>query len=467
MRDLIHRPYGQLALDFMSQRDRSALLAKPGMGKTVITASYLDILHNVWGEDGRTLVLAPLRVARDTWPNEAKKWRQLGGLEVVDGTGPVTERTAALAKDAPVLTLNYENITWLRDWYADRKKAWPFTTIVADESTRLKSFRLRQGGVRAQSLAKVVHKEVKRFIALTGTPCSNGLEDLWGQMWMLDAGQRLGRTFSAFQSRWFRPTKNGQFNKWVAAEHAQEEIQWRLKDLCLTLDPKDWFDLADPIVNVIEVDMPPSAKKHYKELEKELFTQLADGSEVEVFNAAALTMKCLQCANGAVYLDPARYGPDVAVEVHAAKIEAVESLLEEQGGEPILLAYHFRSDLARLQKAFPDALNLSTPDGMAAAMRGEGRLWLGHPQSMGHGVDGLQYHCNTVVFFAQDWSLENHDQVIERVGPMRQYQAGRNRNVHVHYLVARGTVDELVMARRSSKRSVQDLLMKYMKENRR
>jgi SNF2 family DNA or RNA helicase len=463
VRELVHRPYGHLALDFIGQRERSALWAKPGMGKTLIGLTYLDILHNVLGEDGQTLVLAPLRVARDTWVNEAKKWSQLSGLEVVSATGIAAARTAALRKDVQVVCTNYDNLVWLREWYADNKKAWPFTTIVADEATKLKSFRLRQGGVRAQALGQVAHKDVKRFIELTGTPSSNGLEDLWGQIWFLDAGQRLGRTFSAFQSRWFRPVKAGQFNRWVQADHAQDEIQERLKDLCLTLDPKDWFDLAEPIVNVIEVELPPSARVHYKALEKEMFTQLADGREVEVFNAAALTNKCLQCANGAVYLDSDRYGPDVAVEVHEAKIEAVESLLGEQGGEPLLLAYHFKSDLARLQKAFPHALNLSTEDGMAAAMRGEGTLWLGHPASMGHGVDGLQHHCNTVVFFAQDWSLENHDQLIERVGPMRQYQAGKTRNVHVHYIVARDTVDELVMARRGSKRSVQDALMDYMK----
>lgn len=467
MLDFTPRPHQRVALDFINQRDRCALWAKPGMGKSSVALAYLDTLHNVWGEDGQTLIIAPLRVARDTWPGELKKWASFRGLEMASATGILATRDAALRRDVPLIATNYDNLIWLRDWFDEKKKPWPFTTIIADESTKLKNFRLRQGGVRAQALGKVAHKDVKRFIELTGTPSSNGLDDLWGQIWMLDAGQRLGRTFSAFQQRWFRPVKNGDFNRWVVADHAQAEIQERLSDICLTLDPKDWFDLADPIVNVIEVEMPPSAVKHYKALEKELFTQLASGEEVEVFNAAALTNKCLQLANGAMYLDPARYGPDVAIEVHSAKIEAVESLLGEMSGEPLLLAYHFRSDLARLQKAFPDALNLGTSDGMAAAMRGEGRLWLGHPQSMGHGVDGLQHHCNTVVFFAQDWSLENHDQMIERIGPMRQFQAGLKRNVHVHYLVAKATLDEVVMARRAGKRSVQDELLNYMKEKRR
>lgn len=466
MRDFTPRPHQRVALDFISARDRCALWAKPGLGKTSVALAYLDVLHNVWGESGQTLVLAPLRVARDTWPDEVKKWRQLSGLEVVSATGVVEMRTAALRADVPVVCTNYENLPWLREWYSDNRRAWPFTTVIADESTKLKNFRLRQGGVRAQALGKVAHTDVKRWINLTGTPASNGLDDLWGQTWFLDAGQRLGRTFSAFQNRWFRPIKHGQFNRWVAAEHANDEIHERLADLCLTLDPKDWFDIADPIPNVIEVDLPPSAKRHYRELEREMFTMLSAGNEVEVFNAAALTNKCLQLANGAMYLDHQRYGPDVAIEVHGAKLEALDSLVEEMAGEPLLVAYHFKSDKARLLKAFPDALDLSREDDMARAKRGEGTVWLGQPGSMGHGVDGLQEHCCTVCFFAQDWNLEYHDQMIERVGPMRQYQAGKERAVMVHYIVARGTVDQLVMERRASKRSVQDLLMEAMKVKR-
>lgn len=466
MRDFTPRPHQRVALDFMFQRERSALWAKPGLGKTSVALAYIDALHNILGESGRTLVLAPLRVARDTWPNEVRKWRQFSSLEIVSATGVVEARRAALQSDAPVVCTNYDNLVWLREEFSDAKKPWPFTTVIADESTKLKSFRLRQGGVRAQALGKVTHTEVKRWVNLTGTPASNGLGDLWGQTWFLDAGQRLGRTYGAFQSRWFRPIKNGDFTRWVAAEHAQAEIQQRLADLCLTLDPKDWFDLREPIVNVVEVDLPPSAARHYRELEREMFTALTAGTEVEVFNAAALTQKCLQLANGAMYLDKDRYGPGKWVEVHQAKIEALASIVAENGGEPVLVAYHFKSDRERLLKAFPDALDLSQERDMARAMRGEGEVWLGHPASMGHGVDGLQEHCATVCFFAQDWNLEYMDQMIERVGPMRQFQAGKDRAVHLHYLVARGTVDELVMERRAGKRSVQELLMDAMKVKR-
>lgn len=459
LREYSPRPFAQLAMDHMSANPRCALWAKPGMGKTLLALTHLDILHRVWGESAPTLVLAPLRVARDGWPTEVKKWKHLRGLEVVPVVGSATERRAALRRDAQVYTTNYEQLPWLVEELGDR---WPFRTVVADESTKLKGFRLRQGTMRAQALAKVAHTKVERWINLTGTPASNGLEDLWGQTWFLDAGQRLGRTFSAFRDRWFRPIKVGQFNRWVPTEWAQEEIQQRLSDICLTLDPKDWFDMRDPIVNVVYVDLPASAKVKYRELERELFTMIGS-TEIEVMNAAARSMKCLQLANGAAYVDPERYGDGAWVEVHSEKLDALEDLAEETGDDPLLVTYQFRSDLERLLKRFPDGLDLSRKDHLEAAKAGQGKLWFGHPASMGHGVDGLQEHCNTVVFFAQDWNLELHDQVLERVGPMRQLQAGKDRPVFLHYIVARGTIDEVVMERRSGKRSVQELLLDYMK----
>ena len=454
------RAFSDMVVKHFGEQPRCALWGRPGVGKSILTLTHLEVLHNVLGEDRPTLVVAPLRVARDGWAKESAKWEHLKGFEVVPITGTLEERKAALRKQAPVYTTNYEQLPWLVETLG---KKWPFATVVADEATKLKGFRLRQGTQRAQALASVSHTQVERFIQLTGTPASNGLEDLWGQVYYLDAGQRLGRTFSAFRDRWFRPVKAGDFHNYRATDYAQAEIQERLADICLTLDPKDWFDLKDPIINVIEVELPKSARVKYKEMERELFTMIAD-KEVEAMSAAAKSQKCLQLANGAVYLDPERYGAGTWVECHTEKLDALRELVDETGDDPLLVVYYFKSDLARLQREFPDGLNLSEPEGMAAAMRGEGKLWFGHPASMGHGVDGLQYHCNTIVFFSQDWNLENHDQVLERVGPMRQLQAGLDRPVFVHYLVARQTIDELVMARRESKRSVQDILLNYLKD---
>lgn len=462
-REFTPRPYQRLAMDFLQSTPRCNLWAGMGLGKTSTCLTYLEIDYNVLGNDRPTLVLAPKRVAASTWPDEVRKWRHLRGLEVVSATGALETRKLALGRDVPVVCTNYDNLVWLREHYKDHNRAWPFGRVIADESTRLKSYRTRQGGARAQAIAQVAHKDVTQWWNLTGTPSPNGLEDLWGQQWFVDAGQRLGRTFSAFQQRWFRPLRAGQFHKWVPAEFAQEQIQERLADCSLTIDPHDWFDLREPIVNIIEVDLPASARAKYRELERELFMQLDAGQEVEVFNAAALTLKCLQLANGAVYLDPDRYGPDTAIEVHDAKLEALESIVEEAGGAPILVAYHFKSDLARLQRAFPQGRHLDAdPETISAWNAGHIPLLFAHPASAGHGLN-LQDGGNTIVFFGQWWDLEQHDQIIERIGPVRQLQAGHDRPVFIHYLVARDTVDELVMARRTSKRAVQDILLEAMK----
>jgi SNF2 family DNA or RNA helicase len=458
------RPYAAKAMDLFASTPRCALFAKPGMGKTPMVLTFLAFKYDVWGESAPTLVVGPKRVAEHVWPDEVKKWDHLASLDVVCITGTAAERAAALRLDAPIYTIAYDNLVWLREHFKRSGRAWPFRTVIADESTRLKNFRISQGGARARAIGEFAHAEVDTWINLTGTPAPNGLKDLWGQTWFLDAGARLGRSYSSFESRWFgyKRIKDALTHKVgiqpVIFEHAHHQIHERLADICLTLDPKDWFDLAEPVVNVIEVDLPRRAAELYKQFERELFMEL-DGNEIEVFNAAAKTIKCLQLANGAVYLEDGKEW----VGVHDEKLDALESLVEENAGEPVLCAYHFKSDLARLKARFPDALDLSVDAQMLAAKAGQGRLWLGHPAGMGHGVDGLQEHCATLAFFGHWWDLEQHDQFIERVGPMRQYQAGKDRAVSIHYIVARGTIDQVVVERRKSKGAVQDLLLDYMK----
>jgi len=459
------RPYAALAFAHMANVPRCALFAKPGMGKTPMVLDFLHTLHEHAGESRPTLVLGPKRVAQHVWPDEVRKWQHLASMDVVPVVGTAEQRAGALLRDAPIYSMGYDNLQWLRDHLAARRRAWPFATVVADESTRLKSFRAQQGGKRAQALAQFAHKDVARWINLTGTPAPNGLVDLWGQTYFLDAGARLGRTFSSFQDRYFAwksaqdaatGGKGGRVQQ-IILPHSADLIHEKLADICLTLDPADWFDLQAPVFNTVEVDLPPRAAKQYKEFERELFTQI-DGNDIEAFSAAAKTMKCLQLANGSAYTEDGK----AWAEVHSAKLEALESLVEENGA-PVLCAYHFKADLARLLAWFPDALDLATDAGMAAAKAGKGRLWLGHPAGMGHGVDGLQEHCATVAFFGHWWDLEQHDQFIERVGPMRQLQAGKDRPVFVHYIVARKTIDAVVVARRAGKTTVQNALLEYMK----
>ena len=456
------RPYQGLISQHIMDNPRCAVWAGMGMGKTVSTFTAIDNLI-LCGEDAPTLILAPLRVAKSTWPEEARKWEHLKNISVMPVVGSEAERRQALKYDASVYTTNFETIPWLVEHFGKR---WPFETVIADESTRLKGFRLKQGTKRARALAQVAHTNVKRFVNLTGTPAPNGLQDLWGQTWFLDAGHRLGRTYSGFRDRWFSTGHDGFSMK--PHDHAQAEIQSALRDICLTIDAKDWFDLKEPIVNNIYVDLPVKARRLYDEMEKEFFIRLESGHEIEAFNAAARTQKLLQIANGACYVDPLAeddYDPRAKEwrELHDAKIQALDEIIEEAAGAPVLVAYQFRSDLARLLKAFPTGRHL---DKESSTIRewNEGRIpvLFAHPQSAGHGLN-LQDGGNILVFFSQDWNLENRLQILERIGPVRQMQAGYDRNVFIHNILARDTVDELVMARVETKREVQDILLEALR----
>ncbi len=468
------RPYQDLATDFLLAHRRCALWAGMGLGKTVSTLTALDALY-LSGESRPTLVLAPLRVARTTWREETRKWDHLAGLDVVPIIGNVPERLSALRREAPVYTTNYENLEWLVEQWGDR---WPYGTVVADEATKLKSLRLSvqtskkgkeflngQGGKRARALGMIAHKHIDRFIQLTGTPAPNGLNDLWGQIWFLDAGKRLGRTYESFKARWFETGYDGYSVKPRAL--AQEQIHAALRDICLTIDAKDYFDLADPIVNNIYVDLPLKARRLYNEMEKDMFVQISDRS-AEAFGAAAKTQKCLQLASGAVYVDPlaeVEASPRAKEwrAVHDAKLEALEDVIEEANGAPVIVVYEFRSDLARLQKAFPKGRVLSSQKDEADFKAGRVPILFTHPASAGHGIDGFQNVCNQMAFFGFNWSLEQRQQIIERVGPVRQMQAGLDRPVFIHNIVARDTVDELVLERHATKREVQDILLDAMK----
>lgn len=451
-REYTPRPYQNLIMEHIQQVDRCAIWAGMGLGKTISTFTALDGLFMA-GEDHPVLVLAPLRVARTTWPEEARKWDHLRNISVMPVVGSEAERRSALRYDASVYTTNYENLEWLVDYYGER---WPFRTVVSDESTKLKSFRLRQGGKRAAALAKVAHPKCSRFIELTGTPSPNGLQDLWGQLWFLDGGVRLGRTFDSFRQRWFQKSFDGY--GMTALPHAQYEIQERLRDICLTIDAADWFELEAPIVNNIYVDLPPRAAALYRDMEKQMFMEL-EGHEVEAFNAAARTIKCLQLANGAAYIDDSQNWK----EVHDEKLQALEDIVEESGGMPVLVAYHFKSDLARLQKAFPKGRQLDAdPQTIKDWNEGKIPMLFAHPASAGHGLN-LQDGGNILVYFSHWWNLEERMQILERIGPTRQMQAGYKRPVFIHNLIARNTVDELVIERVDSKRETQDILLAAMK----
>lgn len=454
------RPWQWSMFDHIVSHPRCALWARMGLGKTSVVLAAHEALRFA-GVQQKTLVIGPLRVARDVWPDEVKKWENFSHLKVQPIVGSLEERCEALRNDkADIYTTNYEVLPWLIDRIGPDH--WPFGHVVPDEARRLKNFRVQQGGTRAGKLAEVIFKRVKYVTELTGAPAANGLKDLWGQMWFLDRGHRLGNSFSAFEERWFaykrvqdaaNPGKT--FIQTVIMPWADAEIHGLVKDLCLTVDPKDWFKGRDPIQTNVTVKLPESARKHYREMENKFFTEI-QGHEIEAFSAATKSMKCLQLANGAAYID------EDATEwrvVHDEKLKALQSIVEEAAGEAVIVAYHFKSDRARLMKAFPKAVDLATQGGMAAFKAGQAQVGIGHPASMGHGVDGLQNVCNIGVFFGHWWDMDQREQFIERIGPTRQMQAGLDRPTYIYNIVAEGTLDADVLARHRDKTTVQDALL--------
>lgn len=447
--------YQSIIMDWIKTNKRSAVFAGMGLGKTV---SVLSALVDISKTEPTypVLVIAPLRVAKTTWPNEVLKWQHTAHLRTSVMCGSLKDREAALVKDADVYTTNYESLPWLVERIGSK---WPFKIVVADECTRLKGFRTRQGSMRAKALARVAHTLVNRIILLTGTPAPNGLLDLWGQMWFVDRGERLGKSYSAFLDKWFTSDYFGY--TFTPKSNAQKEIQDAISDACTTIKMDDWFDVDKPVVNKLVLPMPKKAASLYKAMEKEMFAELESG-DIEATSAAAKTMKCRQIAAGALYNEAGEWE-----EIHREKLTALESIVEESNGMPLLVAYHFKSDLQRLVEHFPKGRFLdNNPDTEKQWNAGKIPLLFLHPSSAGFGLN-LQDGGNTIVFFSCDWAMENHVQVIERIGPMRQKQSGHHRAVIVHYLVMGGTIDEDIYERLEGKKSVQEVLTDAMNKYKR
>jgi SNF2 family DNA or RNA helicase len=294
---------------------------------------------------------------------------------------------------------------------------------------------------------------------LTGTPAPNGLKDLWGQLWYLDQGQRLGQSFTAFKERWFQRSWDGHSIEQLP--FAQKQIQERIADICLTVDPRDWIDITDPIETDVVVELPDKVMDQYREMERKMFLELEHElgtHEIEAVNAAARTNKCLQIAAGFVYHESG----DGFTELHDAKLQALDSIREEAGGMPLLISFSYRQELAMLKRHFPQLRHI---DEVSEKDWNAGRvpMMAAHPASAGHGLN-LQDGSNILVDFSSGWDLEYDQQIIERIGPMRQWQSGHDRPVFRYRIMAHRTVDYLVKERRESKRSVQQILLAAMKK---
>lgn len=483
MKDFTPRPWQKPAIEHLLTHRRAALWKPMGSGKTVDVLTALDASSLAGDDPYPALAIGPLRVARKVWREEAGKWTHTAGQSVsqiigdADTRGFIVDRLCHPGNNAlhEVYTINYENVPWLVDKLAGRM---PFRSIVPDESRKLGAFRVKQGGVMAGKLAEIAwHKNVVNFWELTGTPAPNGLRDLWGQCWFLDKGRRLGLTYSAFEEKYFafKRIQDALSHKsgvqTVIQPGADEDIRQRVKDICLSIDLRDYIDIREPFQRAIKVAMPIPARKLYDEMERKLFIEI-EGHGIEAFNAATKSMKLLQLANGAAYLDPLveneeEPGARVWKEVHTAKLEALNSIIDEMGDVPIIVAYNFKSDLARLLKAYPDrGRHLNSEKDEDDFKAGRIPLLFAHPKSAGHGIDGFQNVTNVLVFFSTNWDLELRQQMIERIGPTRQMQSGFDRPVFIYDIIAEQSIDEVVLARHESKRSVQDLLLEAVKHRR-
>jgi hypothetical protein len=412
-------------------------------------------------------------VATISWPDELSKWDDFSDLDHSAIAGTAEQRRLALRKDRALHIINYDNIPWLLDELGD---TWPFRHVVCDESSRLKSHAALRFRGRAARAAEVdeegniirdamparrglrhVAAKAQRWVNLSGTPAPNGLLDLWSQTYLLDGGRRLGRTITEYRNRWFRQGRDGY--SYEPIPNALEEITARLSDICLTLDVADYVDLPELVTNVVYAELPTTAARTYRQLERQFFVEIT-GVPIGADNAAVLTNKLLQAANGALYAAP---GSREWVQLHDAKLEALHSVIEEAAGANVIIAYNYASDRDRLRRAYPDAAVLDGNPGTVAAWNaGKINKLLLHPDSAGHGMN-LQYGGNIMVFFGLTWRLESYLQAIERIGPTRQMQSGLDRRTFVHHIVARRTIDEAVMDRLLHKATVQEAVKAYMK----
>lgn len=468
----------QIAIgEFALANPRCNIWAGPGSGKT--GASYWVVEQAMrFDEVQRVLVLSTKNICTLVWGREAAKWQNFCHFRVAVAVGTPTQRLAALRSNAPITTCNYDNLPWLMETMGDQ---WPWDMVIADESSKLRGLRievrrhhtsgkvfLRSGGgsTRAERVARIAHKKVRRWLNLTGSPAANSLEALWGQMWYIDAGARLGRSFNSFRERWFNAVRGSDAHEIIyrPTPFAQRQIEDAIRDVTISINARDYMDLPSTLTNVIPVTLPPDAYARYREMEKEFFTEIA-GNEIEAVSAGSKSMKLRQLASGAAYVEPDD-GSDTKswVLVHDAKLDALEDLIAGLHGAPLMICYYFKSDLARLMKRFPKGRHFDGKRGtLNDFIAGKYQLMFINPRSGGHGIDGMQQVCQDIAFFSMTWDLEEFEQVIERIGAVRQVSAGFFRDVRVHLLAAEDTIDEEMIERTKTKASVQDSLKNAMK----
>ena len=438
--------YQKYATEFILDHPVSAVFLEMGLGKSVVTLSAIFDLVLDSFLIRKVLVVAPLRVARDTWPSEMEKWDHLEGLTYSVAVGNERDRVEAFMRKADVYVINRENVEWL----VERSGIpFDFDMVVIDELSSFKSHQAK----RFRSLMKV-RPLVKRIVGLTGTPSSNGLMDLWAEFRVLDMGERLGRFITRYREAYFRPDKrNGAIvYSYKPLPGAEEAIYGRISDITISMRTADYLQLPECVVNRVEVGMAEREMKLYDRFRDEMVTQI-DGREIDAVNAAALSGKLLQMANGAVYDE---YGK--SIRIHDRKLDCLEDLIEGMNGKPVLVAYWFRHDAERIKARF-DVREIRTSQDIKDWNSGLIPVAIIHPASAGHGLN-LQQGGSTLIWFGLTWSLELYQQTNARL-----HRQGQKDTVVIHHIVCKGTIDEDVMRALCRKERTQDALIDAVKAN--
>lgn len=439
----IAHDYQQYCIDKVIDQPYIGLFLDMGLGKTVITLTALNELKEDYLEDNKTLVIAPKRVAEDTWPREHLKWDHLKNLEVVPITGSPKKRLEALDQEGDIYIITRDLVAWLVEVLGDK---WPFSVVVIDE---LSSFKNHQSK-RFKALRKV-RPLMDRVVGLTGTPAPNGYLDLWSQIYLLDRGKRLGPTVTSYRREYFIATQLPGFVKYDIRKGAEECINYEISDLCVSMKAKDYLSLKEPTYIEESIKLSPKEMKEYKAMEKDYVLDLGDET-ISAFSAAAVTTKLLQLANGAIYNEEGQYR-----HIHDKKLEALAEIVEASQGEPLLVFYSFKSDLVRLLKAFPEARKLENDKDIKDWNDKKIPMLLAHPASAGHGLN-LQEGGSIIVWFGPTWSLELYQQANARL-----HRQGQKEAVRIYHLIAEGTMDERVMSAIERKDLKQEDLLRQLK----
>lgn len=438
--------YQSYATEFILSHPISAVFLEMGLGKSVITLSAIFDLCLDSFLVCKVLVIAPLRVARDTWPAEINKWDHLKGLSYSVAVGTEKERIDALKKQSTLYIINRENVNWLV-----HKSGIPFhfDMVVIDELSSFKSY----GAKRFKSLLKV-RPSIKRIVGLTGTPSSNGLMDLWAEFRILDLGQRLGRYISHYRNTYFKPDKrNAQIIfSYKPLQGAEEEIYKQISDITISMKSTDYLTMPEYVSNEVFVTLSEKEWKVYSDFKEDMVANLGD-EEIDAVNAAVLSGKLLQMANGAVY-----DSENKAHVIHDKKLDALEDLIEGANGKPVLVAYWYKHDLERIKERFPVRQIQSSKD-IEDWNDGKIPIAVIHPASAGHGLN-LQSGGSTLIWFGLTWSLELYQQTNARL-----YRQGQKNKVIVHHIITKDTIDEDVLLALTKKEKTQDALIDAVKAN--